>query len=60
MSEWDTVVIGCYVELTNGFAFPSTGFTREEGMPLIRIRDLDRWDTEVNFRGTYFDHSVEG
>ncbi len=22
-------------------------------MPLIRIRDLDRWDTEVNFRGTY-------
>ncbi len=53
MSEWNTVVIGRYVELINGFAFPSTGFTEEEGMPLIRIRDLNRWNTEVNFHGKY-------
>ena len=53
MFEWNTAVIGHYVELINGFAFPSTGFTEEEGMPLIRIRDLTRCDTEVNYRGRY-------
>ena len=58
MSEWNTTVIGRYVELTNGFAFPSTGFTEGEGMPLIRIRDLNRRDTEVNFRGRYTERYV--
>ena len=53
MSEWNTVVVGRYVELINGFAFPSTGFTEDEGIPLIRIRDLNSCDTEVNFCGKY-------
>ena len=53
MIEWSHAVIGRHVELINGFAFPSDGFTQGEGIPLIRIRDLNRCDTEVNFRGRY-------
>ena len=49
MIEWSHAVIGRYVELINGFAFPSDGFTQGEGIPLIRIRDLNRCDTELIF-----------
>jgi type I restriction enzyme S subunit len=53
MTQWKSAAIGRYVELINGYAFPSDGFTEGEGMPLIRIRDLNRSHTEVNFRGKY-------
>ena len=53
MPDWNTASIGRHVELINGYAFPSAGFTEGEGMPLIRIRDLNRNNTEVNFRGKY-------
>jgi len=52
-SPWKTVTIAPFIELINGFAFPSDRFTEEEGMPLIRIRDLDRQETEINFHGRY-------
>jgi type I restriction enzyme S subunit len=50
---WKQISIGEFVDLINGFAFPSEGFTEGEGKPLIRIRDLERQKTEVNFRGKY-------
>ncbi|HIJ35806.1 MAG TPA: hypothetical protein HPP59_00805 [Deltaproteobacteria bacterium] len=52
-SPWKTVTIAPFIELINGFAFPSDRFTEEEGMPLIRIRDLGRQETEINFLGRY-------
>jgi type I restriction enzyme S subunit len=52
-SPWKTVTIAPFIELINGFAFPSDRFTEEEGMPLIRIRDLNRQETEINFHGRY-------
>lgn len=52
---WKQVSIGKYADLINGFAFSSDAFTEGEGMPLIRIRDLERQKTEVNFRGKYND-----
>ena len=52
---WNQISIGEFVDLINGFAFPSEGFTDGEGKPLIRIRDLERQKTEVNFRGKYND-----
>ena len=55
VESWDQVSIGGLVNLINGFAFPSKGFTEGEGIPLIRIRDLERQKTEVNFRGKYND-----
>ena len=48
---WEQVSIGEHVDLINGFAFPSAGFTEGEGIPLIRIRDLERQKTDVNFLG---------
>ena len=37
-----------------GFPFPSTQFnTEKRGMPLIRIRDISRTDTEAYFDGDY-------
>jgi type I restriction enzyme S subunit len=58
LENWRPVSIGRFVELINGFAFPSEGFTDGDGMPLIRIRDLNRRDTEVNFRGNYSERYV--
>jgi len=52
-SSWIEVSVGQYATLLNGFAFPSEGFTDNGGMPLIRIRDLRKQVTEVNFRGKY-------
>jgi type I restriction enzyme S subunit len=52
-SPWKTVTVAPFIDLINGFAFPSDRFTKDEGMPLIRIRDLDRQETEINFRGRY-------
>jgi type I restriction enzyme S subunit len=58
LEDWKPVSIGRFVELINGFAFPSEGFTEGDGMPLIRIRDLNRRDTEVNFQGKYSERYV--
>jgi type I restriction enzyme, S subunit len=55
VEDWKQVSIGRFVDLINGFAFPSEGFTDEEGIPLIRIRDLDSQKTEVNYRDNYDD-----
>ena len=52
-SSWKTVTVAPFIDLINGFAFPSDRFTEDEGMPLIRIRDLDCQKTEINFRGRY-------
>ena len=52
---WNQISIGEFVDLINGFAFPSEGFNEGEGKPLIRIRDLERQKTDVNFRGKYND-----
>lgn len=51
--EWPQIKLNNLVELINGFAFPSEGFTNEDGVPLIRIRDLGSRRTEVNFSGCY-------
>lgn len=55
---WTPAVIGRHVELINGYAFPSEGFTEEDGMPLIRIRDLNHKTTEVNFSGKYSERYI--
>ncbi len=36
-----------------GFAFDSDKFDPDEGMPLIRIRDIDKTTTEIFFDGEY-------
>lgn len=45
--------LGEKVQVLSGFAFPSRGFTVEDGLPLVRIRDIASGRTEVNFRGPF-------
>lgn len=52
--SWDVKPLGQLIELTNGAPFDSNLFNRvESGMPLIRIRDVGKANTETWFSGTY-------
>ncbi|MEN8136162.1 MAG: restriction endonuclease subunit S [Thermodesulfobacteriota bacterium] len=48
--SWERVLLGDISTIQNGFAFKSAQFTRDGGMPLIRIRDVGK-----DASGTYYD-----
>lgn len=50
MSEFHCLKLGPHLKLTSGFPFASSGFS-DEGIPLIRIRDVLASKTETYFRG---------
>ena len=51
---WKVKPLGEVLDIQNGFAFSSSDFVAESGVPLIRIRDLKRGTgTEVGFVGKY-------
>lgn len=56
--DWERVLLGNIIEIQNGYAFSSVYFTREEGVPLIRIRDIADKQTENYFNGEYSDDFV--
>lgn len=58
MSEWRSTQLGDHAEVLSGFPFPSEGFSQEEGVPLIRIRDLLADKVETYFIGPYPDEFV--
>jgi type I restriction enzyme S subunit len=58
MSEWKAIQLGDHVNILSGFPFPSDGFSQEEGLPLIRIRDLLADEVETYFIGPYPDDFV--
>ncbi|MDO8465414.1 MAG: restriction endonuclease subunit S [Gallionella sp.] len=47
------VRLGDFLEVQAGFAFKTEYFTSGDGMPLIRIRDLAKSQTEINYSGAY-------
>jgi type I restriction enzyme S subunit len=51
--SWERVELGEVCEVLNGFAFKSTLFNKSEGVPLVRIRDLERGRTETFYKGEY-------
>ena len=51
--SWERVRLGEIAEIQNGFAFKSTQFSKESGIPLIRIRDVVKDDTETFYTGEY-------
>jgi type I restriction enzyme S subunit len=53
MSEWQSMRIGQHVTIIPGFPFDSNRFDDEDGVPLVRIRDLLAGTTETNFNGHY-------
>ena len=53
MSGPSTTRLGELLKVQNGFAFKKEFFTSSEGVPLIRIRDLEGTSTEINYCGPY-------
>jgi type I restriction enzyme, S subunit len=49
--HWEVVHIGSAVQIVNGYPFDSGRFDAAVGHPLVRIRDLNRTHTEVQFNG---------
>ena len=51
--SWGRVPLGDVATILNGFAFKSSEFSNDRGMPLIRIRDVGKNNTETNYLGEY-------
>lgn len=51
--HWDRIFLKEVAKVQNGFAFSSSHFSKDEGMPLIRIRDIDKETTVDKYRGHY-------
>ncbi|HEY0883098.1 MAG TPA: restriction endonuclease subunit S, partial [Archangium sp.] len=52
-AHWERVRLNEIATVQNGFPFPSSGFNREGGTPVIRIRDVGQADTETYFKGSF-------
>ncbi len=50
---WGRVLLGDIATIQNGFPFKSSQFTKDEGTPLIRIRDVGADSTDTNYVGDY-------
>jgi type I restriction enzyme, S subunit len=56
--HWDRIYLKAVAKVQNGFAFSSSSFVKTGGMPLIRIRDIDRPTTVDRFSGIYSDDFI--
>jgi type I restriction enzyme S subunit len=50
---WERVLLGDVATVQNGFAFKSSQFTKGDGVPLIRIRDVGKDMSDTNYDGKY-------
>ncbi len=53
MKKNQLVTLGKHIDILSGCAFPSSGFNRNNGVPLIRIRDILSVKTETYYEGSY-------
>ncbi len=51
--SWGRALLGDIATIQNGFPFKSSQFTKDKGMPLIRIRDVGADSTDTNYVGDY-------
>lgn len=51
--HWRRIRLGEIASVLNGFAFKSAQFTKGEGKPLIRIRDVGSDSTDTNYVGEF-------
>jgi type I restriction enzyme S subunit len=52
-ATWPTVELAKLATILSGFAFDSTKFSDDAGIPLVRIRDVSRGSTDTYFNGDY-------
>ncbi|MEL7196208.1 MAG: restriction endonuclease subunit S [Bacteroidota bacterium] len=57
-SRWKRVKIKSIAKVQNGFAFSSNYFNKENGLPLIRIRDISKEKTQNLYSGPYSEDFV--
>lgn len=50
---WERVELAQVASILNGFAFRSSHFSRDEGVPLLRIRDVTKDSTEARYNGEF-------
>lgn len=53
--HWERVPLGEIADVQNGAAFKSKYFTHGDGLPLIRIRDVGKTETDNHYDGPYDD-----
>lgn len=53
MKKNQLVTLGKHIDILSGCAFPSSRFNRNNGVPLIRIRDILSGKTETYYEGSY-------
>ncbi len=51
--NWTRVDLNLVANIQNGYAFPSKEFSKDSGLPLIRIRDILKHETEDFYTGNY-------
>lgn len=51
--SWKRVDLREVAAVLNGFAFPSSKFSKDIGKPLLRIRDILKQSTETKYTGDY-------
>jgi type I restriction enzyme S subunit len=51
--SWERVRLSGIADVLNGFAFSSAYFDRANGVPLLRIRDVGRDETDTCYTGEY-------
>lgn len=56
--QWKRIFLNEVAIVQNGYAFSSSGFVKTGGMPLIRIRDIDKNNTIDRFNGIYTNEYV--
>ena len=56
--HWNRIYLKEVARVQNGYAFSSNFFVKSGGMPLIRIRDIDKNVTVDSFSGEYSDDFI--
>ena len=57
-NTWNRIPLKKVAQVQNGYAFKSSLFTKSEGMPLIRIRDIGKGKTQQFYSGDYSEDYV--
>jgi len=51
--HWDVKPVKSLASIVNGYPFDSTLFDAAEGYPLIRIRDINKFEAETYYKGEF-------
>lgn len=51
--NWTRIELQLVADIQNGYAFSSEEFSKDSGLPLIRIRDILKHETEDFYTGSY-------